>query len=145
MDAVPDGMCQCCTFCLNGTGIEFEVAAKTVADPVQVQAILHACNERDDPRLLARFAFGITSPRLTALRCSSSHPLFGSMVNVDFNTLVQVFDHECRKVQYTSTTVTSVVTNPRKRPSGSGRGAGSSGRGASGSGRGGNYYKRVKY
>ena len=59
-----------------------------------------ACIVRDDPRLLARMAFGITSPRLTLNRWSTAHPLFGSMVNVDFNALVEVFDKECKKAGY---------------------------------------------
>ncbi|KAI0815051.1 ATP-dependent DNA helicase [Irpex lacteus] len=171
VDAVPDGMCGKCTFCTTGSGVEFTANATTVASPQQVLAILNACGERDDPRLLARFAFGITSPRLTALKCSTSHPLFGSMGNVDFNILLQVFDAECKKVGYQSVTVTSVPTTSKKRTytqsgassssqyarstssSSSYRGSSNSsyrgrgnGRGrGGGSGRGANHYKRVRY
>ncbi|KAI0348544.1 ATP-dependent DNA helicase [Trametopsis cervina] len=166
-DAVPDGMCQRCTFCTTGTGADFKTGGMTSADPHRINAILNACGERDDPRLLARFAFGITSPRLTALKCSTSHPLFGSMGDVDFNTLVEAFDQECKNVGYTSVvTVAAVTTTSRKRTytqtasssssqqvrstnnyassSSSSRGRGR-GRGAANSGRGGNHYKRVKY
>ena len=45
-------------------------------------------------------AFGITSPRLTLNRWSTSHELFGSMVHVDFNALVEAFDAECKKAGY---------------------------------------------
>lgn len=46
-------------------------------DPVQIQAILNDRPERDDPRLLVRLAFGITSPGLTVNKWSTSHPLSG--------------------------------------------------------------------
>ncbi|KAI0669791.1 ATP-dependent DNA helicase [Trametes maxima] len=99
-NVVPDGMCGQCTFCENGQGVEFEPLAQAVPDPVAVRNILNACPERDDPRLLARMAFGITSPRLTVGKWSSTHPLFGSMVDTDFNALVAAFDAECKKAGY---------------------------------------------
>ncbi|KAI0321730.1 ATP-dependent DNA helicase [Amylostereum chailletii] len=99
-DVVPDGMCGRCTFCKTGSGVTFDSAAEAKPDPSQIKAILSACTVRDDPRLLARMAFGITSPRLTAGKWSSMHPLFGSMVNVDFSALVAAFDAECKKVHY---------------------------------------------
>ncbi|KAI0651958.1 ATP-dependent DNA helicase [Trametes meyenii] len=99
-NVVPDGMCGQCTFCENGQGVEFEPLAQAVPDPVAVRDILNACPERDDPRLLARMAFGITSPRLAVGKWSSSHPLFGSMVDTDFNALVAAFDAECKKAGY---------------------------------------------
>ena len=99
-DAVPDGMCGQCTFCLTGTGVEFAPIAQSVPDPGRIKEILSACPERDDPRLLARMAFGITSPRLTYGKWSTSHPLFGSMVDTDFNALVAAFDAECKKAGY---------------------------------------------
>lgn len=85
------------------------------ADPADVKAILDACAERDDPRLLARFAFGITSPRLTALKCSTSHPLFGSMVNVDFRVLVQAFEDECKKCDYKKAETVITSSQVKKR------------------------------
>ncbi|PCH33726.1 ATP-dependent DNA helicase [Wolfiporia cocos MD-104 SS10] len=107
-DAVADGLCGKCNFCQTGTGVEFTAQAESVPDPTQIKAILDACPERDDPRLLARMAFGITSPRLTAGKWSNNHPLFGSMVHVDFNALVAAFDKECEKVDY----VRSLVVAP---------------------------------
>ncbi|KAI0756886.1 ATP-dependent DNA helicase [Daedaleopsis nitida] len=100
-DAVPDGMCGQCTFCMTGTGVEFAPVATSIPDPVRIKQVLDACPERDDPRLLARMAFGITSPRLTYGKWSSAHPLFGSMVDTDFNALVAAFDVECKKAGYT--------------------------------------------
>ena len=99
-DVVPGGMCGKCTFCMTGSGVEFQPAAKAIPDPARIRQILDACPERDDPRLLARMAFGIASPRLTAGKWSSSHPLFGSMVDTDFNALVAAFDVECKKADY---------------------------------------------
>ncbi|KAI0375106.1 ATP-dependent DNA helicase [Pilatotrama ljubarskyi] len=99
-DVVPDGLCGQCTFCLNGQGVEFEPVAQAIPDPVRIRQILDACPERDDPRLLARMAFGITSPRLTAGKWSTYHPLFGSMVDTDFNVLVAAFDVECKRAGY---------------------------------------------
>ena len=131
-------MCGRCTFCTTGAGVTFVQNAVTVADPKQIQAILGACTARDDPRLLARFAFGISSPRLTVLKCSTSHPLFGSMVNVDFSVLLKVFDEECKKVDYENIVIT-VPTNTRKRSYTQTTGGTGSGRG----GRGG--YKRGRY
>ncbi|GLB36075.1 putative ATP-dependent DNA helicase [Lyophyllum shimeji] len=98
--AVPNDMCGRCTFCMTGEATEFLGRIAMPLNPAQIQAILHACPERDDPRLLARMAFGITSPRLTANKWSTSHPLFASMVSTDFNALVAAFDEECRKANY---------------------------------------------
>jgi len=89
----------------------------TVIHPKQIQAILDACPIRDDPRLLARMAFGVTSPRLTANKWSTSHALFGSMVNVDFGHLVEAFDTECKKVGYQSLEVTTATPSSSKKRS----------------------------
>jgi len=106
--AVPDGMCGKCTFCSTGAGVEFTSSVESVPNRQHIQAILQACPERDDPRLLARMAFGITSPRLTAGKWSTSHPLFGSMGTVDFNALVAAFDEECAKAGYVAAAVATV-------------------------------------
>ncbi|KAH9858087.1 ATP-dependent DNA helicase [Lenzites betulinus] len=99
-NVVPEGMCGQCTFCLAGQGVTFEPIAQAVPDAGRIRGILNACPERDDPRLLARMAFGITSPRLTVGKWSTYHPLFGSMVDTDFNALVAAFDVECKKAGY---------------------------------------------
>lgn len=99
-DAVPDGMCSQCSFCLTGSGVEYAPVTQSVPDPHRIKEILDACPERDDPRLLARMAFGITSPRLTYGKWSTAHPSFGSMADTDFNALVALFDVECKKAGY---------------------------------------------
>lgn len=113
-DVVPDGMCGRCTFCTTGAGVSFTATAEVSADPKKIKEILDACIVRDDPRLLARFAFGITSPRLAALKCSTYHHLFGSMVKVDFQMLVNAFDKECKKVNYENVVI-AAPTATRKR------------------------------
>ncbi|TRM60229.1 P-loop containing nucleoside triphosphate hydrolase protein [Schizophyllum amplum] len=154
-DAVPGGMCGKCTFCCTGSGLDFVPDPPAPVDPAKVRAILNACGVRDDPRLLTRFAFGITSPRLTALKCSTSHTLFASMVTSDFMALLAAFDAECKKVGYQNldTGMEEKVGAKRKAPSSGGR---KSGRGTYGGGRGrgggggyrggGNFgYKKARY
>ncbi|KAF8213122.1 ATP-dependent DNA helicase [Mycena galopus ATCC 62051] len=138
-DTIPDDGCGICNFCITGQGAMFSPQFIVKVDKTQLAAILSACPERDDPRLLARMAFGITSPRLTALKCSSSHPLFGSMVNTDFNALVEAFDAECKKVGYRSATPPPIA--PQKRTYSQTKSQTSSGRGA----RGGRGAKRGRY
>ena len=115
-DAVPGGLCGLCTYCQTAEAITFDPQSVTVPDPNKIRAILNGCPERDDPRLLARMAFGITSPRLTVGKWSTSHPQFGCMGDVDFNALVAVFDKECRKAGYTRTEVGTVSVESKKRP-----------------------------
>ena len=43
---------------------------------------------RDNPRLLARFAFGYSSPRITALRLKQ-HALFGRFVGCSFEEIYE--------------------------------------------------------
>lgn len=114
---VPDGLCKTCTFCLKGQSPGFEPQVAGEPDLGQLQAILQACPARDDPRLLARFAFGITSPRLTANKWSSGHPLFGSMAIADFDRLVAAFDKECAKVDYESVLISSSVPSTKRKNS----------------------------
>lgn len=112
-DVVPDDMCTKCTFCTTGESTEFPRRVTTTINPAQIQAILNACPDRDDPRLLARMAFGITSPRLTVNKWSTSHPLFGSMHMMDFKDLLAAFDEECKKCGYERAETVSLP--PKKR------------------------------
>ncbi|KAN0083161.1 hypothetical protein V8E54_002249 [Elaphomyces granulatus] len=52
-------------------------------DPALRDAVLTACSVRDDPRFLARIAFGIVSPRVMPMRLGRD-PVFGSMNVCDF-------------------------------------------------------------
>nr|VWO96695.1 Pre-mRNA-splicing ATP-dependent RNA helicase PRP28 (EC [Ganoderma boninense] len=114
-DAVPGGMCGKCSFCLSGAGVEFSPIAQSIPDATRLKQILDACPERDDPRLLARMAFGITSPRLTYGKWSTAHPLFGSMVDVDFSALVAAFDVECKRAGYAKAETVAPARTAQKR------------------------------
>lgn len=110
--------------------VTFVPHAITLPDPNKIRAILNACPERDDPRLLARMAFGITSPRLTIGKWSTTNPYFGSMVEVDFTTLVNVFAKECEKAGYTRTEPMVAVASKKRSSSGGNRGDSSRGGGS---------------
>jgi len=130
--AIPTGLCGSCSFCQTGDSITFEPEAVGRPDPMKIMAILQACPERDDPRLLARMAFGITSPRLTAGKWSTSHPLFGSMVSTNFHALVEAFDKECARAGYAMADVIppSTATSKKRTPSSYSRGGSSRGGGS---------------
>lgn len=49
---------------------------------------------RDDPRLMARFAVGVSSPRLSALKMAA-HPLFGFMFDHDFYAVLGRCEELC--------------------------------------------------
>ncbi|KAJ7585220.1 ATP-dependent DNA helicase [Mycena floridula] len=115
-DAVPDGQCGKCTFCIMGASVDFVANSNPAPNPSQIQQILQECHIRSDPRLLARMAFGITSPRLTANKWSGRHPLFGSMVDVEFSRLVEAFDAECKKVGYRDQAINVPQPTAQKRP-----------------------------
>ena len=80
-DTVPDEGCGHCNSCLgNAPKIVFQLdrAGKRPLDEDKVQAILSATTVRDDARFLARVAFGISSPRVTAEKLGKKE-VFGSM------------------------------------------------------------------
>jgi len=59
-------------------------------DPALRDAVLTACSVRDDPRVLARIAFGIVSPRVMPIRLGRDL-VFGSMNVCDFIELVRIY------------------------------------------------------
>lgn len=74
-----DGVCGKCTVCKSGG--KPATTYKYVPPPFNEDAfskILAFADVHDDARFLARVAFGITSPRITTLKLSSS-PVFGTM------------------------------------------------------------------
>ena len=80
--------CGHCSWCLNG----HQPVAIPPTEPAHIDEtawgrmldVWHDQDEPiDDPRALARFGCGITSPRLTRTRLST-HPLFGSLAHVRF-------------------------------------------------------------
>jgi hypothetical protein len=48
-----------------------------------IKKVLKQCSVRDDPRFLARVAFGLKSPRVTQLKLDKDD-VFGSLADHDF-------------------------------------------------------------
>ncbi|OAA42280.1 ATP-dependent DNA helicase recQ [Metarhizium rileyi] len=80
-----DGKSKCghCTHCLTGTRTAMPPRPTKKVDMMGIKRILDACDVRDDPRLLARIAFGIKSPRVTRLKMDK-HAVFMSLADHDF-------------------------------------------------------------
>lgn len=64
-------------------------------DAAAFMKVLQACPDRDDPRYLARIAFGIGSPRVTTAKLSKS-PVFGSMEDHDFMQILRAAEKVCK-------------------------------------------------
>lgn len=93
--AVPNGgKCDHCSYCLTKNPVSFARFATPKLDPARLRQVLNACKDRDDPRLLARLAFGITSPRLTAAKLTK-HDVFGTMVDCDWKLMLKEFEKVC--------------------------------------------------
>jgi len=82
--------CGHCTWCETHSQIILPDRQPLPPSRKLIDAILKACNVRDDPRFLARIAFGITSPRVTTLRLGK-HPVFRSMNGCDFMVRIVFF------------------------------------------------------
>jgi RecQ family ATP-dependent DNA helicase len=83
--SLPDGRKSCghCTYCAWG---EAATLTPKPAPPLNVEGVkrvLAAC-PHDDPRLLARVAFGIKSPRITQLKLDKN-PVFESLADHEFS------------------------------------------------------------
>lgn len=88
-DALPDGKKECghCQWCNTKQQIRMEETPKKKVDGAAFNEILRTVPNRDDPRLLAKIAFGISSPRITALRLGKSE-IFGSMEDHSFSVSI---------------------------------------------------------
>ncbi|KAI0450247.1 ATP-dependent DNA helicase recQ [Xylaria acuta] len=93
---LPDGKARCghCTYCLTGKPIVLPSKPKPPVDMAGIRDILEACDVRDDPRFLARIAFGIKSPRVTQLKLDKNK-VFGSLEDHDFESLLKEFTMAC--------------------------------------------------
>ncbi|KAK3683307.1 P-loop containing nucleoside triphosphate hydrolase protein [Podospora appendiculata] len=82
---LPGGKESCghCTFCMTRTPLKTPVRPRYAATAATIQEVLKATDLRDDPRFLARVAFGIRSPRVTKLKLEKS-PAFRSLAHYDF-------------------------------------------------------------
>ncbi|KAI0477910.1 P-loop containing nucleoside triphosphate hydrolase protein [Xylariaceae sp. FL0804] len=89
--------CGHCTHCLTGgKRVVLPPRPARRADEAGIRAVLDACDVRDDPRFLARVAFGIVSPRVTRLKLARS-PVFGSLQDHDFESLMAAFTKACEE------------------------------------------------
>lgn len=97
-DALPNDAKECghCSWCETKTAVPKVNAPPRQWDSHAFFKMLAACPERDDPRYLARVAFGITSPRITAAKLTNTE-IFGSMCDHDFTALLTAFTKICDK------------------------------------------------
>ncbi|RAL66313.1 hypothetical protein DID88_005983 [Monilinia fructigena] len=86
--------CGHCQWCLTHEPLRFETPPPIPFDQLAFDGILNMVSARDDPRLLAKLAFGISSPRITQMRLGRS-PVFGSMENHEFIVLLRAFEQVC--------------------------------------------------
>jgi superfamily II DNA helicase RecQ len=93
---LPGGKEKCghCTFCLTGKPVIMPPRPPEVVDIRKIKAVLNACDVRDDPRFLARVAFGIKSPRVTQLKLDKS-AVFMSLADHSFEALMREFTRAC--------------------------------------------------
>jgi superfamily II DNA/RNA helicase len=82
---LPDGKHACghCTRCVTGKRVVMPPKPPKKVDLAGIKKVLAACDVRDDPRFLARIAFGIKSPRVTQLKMDKN-PVFMSLADHDF-------------------------------------------------------------
>lgn len=88
-DTLPDKTQECghCIWCESKTAVPMVMPPQREWDSAAFSKVLDACPDRDDPRYLARIAFGISSPRATAAKMSR-HAVFGSMEDHDFMVII---------------------------------------------------------
>ena len=90
--------CGHCTWCETHIQVVLPNEPPQPPDPVKVQKVLDKIDVRDDPRFLAKVAFGIKSPRGTLLKVQASG-VFESMNVCDFLELLEVFTKACKVKQ----------------------------------------------
>ncbi|QSZ33768.1 hypothetical protein DSL72_005339 [Monilinia vaccinii-corymbosi] len=99
-DELPDGKDECghCQWCLTHEPIKIEPPPPIPFNQLAFDHILNTVSDRDDPRLLAKLAFGISSPRITQMKLGKS-PIFGSMEDHKFMVLLEAFEKVCSACQ----------------------------------------------
>ncbi|MCJ1246243.1 hypothetical protein MMC30_003449 [Trapelia coarctata] len=97
-DDLPDGRAACghCTWCQTRKPVVLQSLPEVPFNGLAFNAVLKAVPDRDDARFLARVAFGITNLRVTSMKVSKD-PIFGSMADHDFMTLLRAFTTVCSK------------------------------------------------
>ncbi|KAI1760093.1 ATP-dependent DNA helicase recQ [Hypoxylon sp. FL1150] len=98
---LPDGNTKCghCTHCLTGKRVVLPPKPTPTVDMTAIQRILAVCPVRDDPRFLARVAFGIRSPRVWELQLHKNK-VFGSLEDHDFTLLLREFTRACEAANF---------------------------------------------
>lgn len=94
-----DGMpeeCGHCTWCETHEQAFLPDEPPQPPDPAKVRKLLDRVQVRDDPRFLAKVAFGIRSPRMGEMKIYSSG-VFESMNVCDFTELLKIFTEECSR------------------------------------------------
>lgn len=95
--SVPNNACGLCSYCTTKQANNFSSGRSESLNEKSIEQVLNVCGVRDDSRFLARLAFGITSPRITALGLSKN-PIFGICSKTNFSELIKRFEEECSKV-----------------------------------------------
>ncbi|KAK4234543.1 P-loop containing nucleoside triphosphate hydrolase protein [Achaetomium macrosporum] len=82
---LPGGKPSCghCTYCFTRRSVRPPAQPREPTTAASIQRVLQATTVRDDPRFLARVAYGIKSPRVTQLKLDKS-PVFRSLAHHDF-------------------------------------------------------------
>ncbi|THW27596.1 ATP-dependent DNA helicase [Aureobasidium pullulans] len=133
---LPDSRKSCghCTFCAWGAPPTMPAKPPPPLNVEGIKKVLAVC-PHDDPRLLARVAFGIKSPRITQLKLDKS-AVFESLADHEFSTLLREFEAACRTAAHgplnVAPTPVKVKSSPRTSWSG-GKTSSSRGRGGSNS------------
>nr|POE92361.1 atp-dependent dna helicase recq [Quercus suber] len=93
-DSLPNGTSECghCTWCETQKPVPNVAPEPAAWNSQAFLAVLDAVSDRDDARYLARVAFGISSPRVTASKVNGLK-IFGSMDDHDF----VAFEEACEK------------------------------------------------
>ena len=86
--------CGHCTWCETHEQVVLPNEPPQAPDPVLVKRILEQVGARDDPRYLAKIAFGIKSPRMMQEGVLKKD-VFESMNVCDFEELVRIFTKAC--------------------------------------------------
>jgi len=85
-DTLPDGKTECgtCSWCESHQPVEMKMPPQVPWNSDAFFAVLKKVPERDDPRYLARIAFGIYSPRVSQAKLAKDQ-VFGSMEDHQFS------------------------------------------------------------
>lgn len=93
-DSLPGNKSECgnCTYCMTHKQVIRQDPPPVPFNQSAFDAILNTVEDRDDPRFLARLAFGITSPRIAAMKLKRTGSIFGSMEDHEFMVHTQPID-----------------------------------------------------